>query len=230
MAVSDYAAQINAAGAKYGVDPQLIAAVMQTESGGNPNANSGDAQGLMQLTPSTAAGLGVTDPFDPAQSIDGGAHYLAQQLAHFDGNASLAIAAYNAGPGNVDKYGLGALNVRGADPQYLAKVMALWKPVSAAVAGFRVGDSMPGTVASTVFGQNLGGSNNVVAMGGTTKTSADTAGGATPGFFGPVIDAANSIATEVFLGAAALALLSGGILWLASTDSSVRGAVKKAAA
>jgi hypothetical protein len=222
MAVADYTAQVNAAATKYGVDPGLVSAVMQTESGGNPNAtSSAGAEGLMQLMPGTAAGLGVTDAYDPAQNIDGGAHYLAQQLAHYGGNASLAIAAYNAGPANVDKYGLGALNLPGADPQYVAKVTAHWKPVSGAVAAFIVGDQMPGSTASTVFGQNLATS---------TPAAPTTPQSGTPGFFGPVIDAANSIATEVFLGAAALALLSGGILWLASTDSSVRGAVKKVAA
>jgi soluble lytic murein transglycosylase-like protein len=101
-----FASQINAAAAKYGISAPLLGGLIKQESGFNPNARSGaGAVGLTQLMPSTAAGLGVTDPLDPAQAIDGGAKYLKEQLDKFGGDASLALAAYNAGPGAVQKYG-----------------------------------------------------------------------------------------------------------------------------
>ncbi|NMO50189.1 transglycosylase SLT domain-containing protein [Actinoplanes sp. TBRC 11911] len=93
------------AGQKYGVSPKLLAAVAKVESGYNPNAVSKvGAQGLMQLMPSTARGLGVRDSFDPEQAINGGAKLLAHNLREFK-SLPLALAAYNAGGGAVHKYG-----------------------------------------------------------------------------------------------------------------------------
>lgn len=90
----------------YNIDVNLLKCVAYAESNFNPDATSGSgAMGVMQLMPSTAEGLGVTDAYDAQQNIMGGAKYLSIQLERFDGDIELALAAYNAGPGNVQKYG-----------------------------------------------------------------------------------------------------------------------------
>jgi soluble lytic murein transglycosylase-like protein len=98
--------EITAAAQRHGLDSALLAGLIKQESGFNPSARSpAGAQGLTQLMPATAAGLGVTNPLDPAQAIEGGAKYLAQQLQAFDGDVARALAAYNAGPGAVQRFG-----------------------------------------------------------------------------------------------------------------------------
>ncbi|HHL72663.1 MAG TPA: hypothetical protein ENJ29_09145 [Bacteroidetes bacterium] len=97
--------EISRAAEKYDLSPKLITAVIEQESGGDPQAVSqAGARGVMQLMDTTATMLGVKNVFDPAENIDAGSRYLKQQLDRF-GELPLALAAYNAGPGAVEKYG-----------------------------------------------------------------------------------------------------------------------------
>jgi soluble lytic murein transglycosylase-like protein len=101
-----YGNMISAAGAKYGVDPELIRLVIGQESRFQPNARSHkNAQGLMQLIPETAQRFGIKNPYDPQQNINGGTRYLSWLLNRFDGDVKLALAGYNAGENAVKRYG-----------------------------------------------------------------------------------------------------------------------------
>ena len=101
-----YGDEITAAAQRNGIDPALLAGLVRQESDFNANAVSpAGARGLTQLMPGTAAGLGVGDPSDPVQALEGGARYLKQQLDAFGGDVTKALAAYNAGPGAVQRFG-----------------------------------------------------------------------------------------------------------------------------
>ncbi|MCP5468650.1 MAG: lytic transglycosylase domain-containing protein [Deltaproteobacteria bacterium] len=103
--LSQYEGHIKAAAARYNLPEELIAGIIWQESRGNMRARSHcGAMGLMQLMPGTAQQLGVASPYDPAQNIDGGAKYIRQMINKF-GRVDHAVAAYNAGPGNVQKHG-----------------------------------------------------------------------------------------------------------------------------
>jgi len=122
---------IKEAAGKYSLDPNMIRAVMQTESAFNAMAVSPvGALGLMQLMPALAAELGVTDPMDPRQNIMGGALYLRRLLDSHRGNVKLALASYNAGPGNVAKYR--AIPPFKETQNYVKKVTALLADAKAA--------------------------------------------------------------------------------------------------
>lgn len=135
----------------YGVPVNLLKAVAKAESGFNAKAvSSSGAQGVMQLMPKTATALGVSDPLNPEQNIMGGAKYLSQMLKNYNGDTTLALAAYNAGSGNVKKYG-------GVPPfketkNYIAKVLNY--------AGENIDASHFKTNASTNFNTNA---NSLVA-------------------------------------------------------------------
>jgi soluble lytic murein transglycosylase-like protein len=119
---SAYAPLIEQAAARYGLDPAILSGLIQQESGFDPSArSSAGALGLTQLMPSTAASLGVAEPLDPAQSIEGGARYLSQLLHQFAGNTADALAAYNAGPAAVQQYG--GVPPYSETQQYVTKVL-----------------------------------------------------------------------------------------------------------
>jgi soluble lytic murein transglycosylase-like protein len=167
-AATPYAAEIDAAAQRHGLDPALLRGLIRQESGFNADAKSpAGAMGLTQLMPATAAGLGVTNPSDPAQSIEGGAKYLKQQLDRFGGDVAKALAAYNAGPGAVQRY-------NGVPPyaetqQYVQKVQAYADEYRRA--GAAAGPTATAPVASTAASAALSASPLVTAaLGVQTPT------------------------------------------------------------
>ncbi len=122
---SAYIDTIREAAGKYGVDPKLVSAVAEIESGFSQDALSATgAVGVMQLMPETAASLGV-NPYDAKQNIDGGAQYLKQMLDDFDGDVRKAVAAYNAGPEAVREYG--GVPPYSETQQYVASVLDIYR-------------------------------------------------------------------------------------------------------
>ena len=139
--------KIEDAANRHGLDPRVFRNLVQTESSFDPKqVSSAGAVGLTQLMPGTAKEMGVKDPHDPDQNLEGGAKYLKQLLDHYNGNYQLALTAYNAGPGNVDKKGLDARHAEGADPDYFSKILKNIQPALAAA-------HVP-QVANTLFGKS----------------------------------------------------------------------------
>lgn len=160
--MADYRSLARQTADRYGIDPDIFERLVSAESSWRPDVvSSAGAIGLTQLMPSTAAGLGV-DPFDPAQNLDGGARYLRQMLDMFGGDYSLAVAAYNAGPGAVQQYG-------GVPPfeetqNHVRKVLGDAQPMAGEAAPARV---LP--VASGVITQVFGPTDEPLDSGGTNK-------------------------------------------------------------
>ena len=123
---SNYTHFVKQAALKYEIEPELINAVIKTESNGNHRAVSKKgAKGLMQLMPTTANDMNVRNVFNPEENIDGGTKYLKYLLEKFKGNLTLALAAYNSGPKTVEKYG--AVPPISETVQYVKKVFSLYK-------------------------------------------------------------------------------------------------------
>lgn len=139
---------IEAAAERNGLDPAVLHGLIQQESDFDPSSqSSAGAVGLTQLMPSTAASLGVTEPLNPAQSIEGGARYLAEMMQRFGGNVEDALAAYNAGPGAVQQYG--GVPPYAETQQYVSKVLGYAAEYQQGAGAGTGADALTGTGASS---------------------------------------------------------------------------------
>jgi soluble lytic murein transglycosylase-like protein len=167
-APTQYDPQITAAATKYGIDPALLKGLIRQESNFNAAARSGaGAQGLTQLMPGTASSLGITDATDPAQAIEGGAKYLKQQLDRFGGDPTKALAAYNAGPGAVAKYG--GVPPYAETQNYVQKVLGYAAEYEATGSAGTV--STPVTAAAVPAATTPVSAAGLLASGGDTSSS-----------------------------------------------------------
>ncbi len=141
--------EITTSARENGLDPALVLAVVMEESGGDPLAQSSKgATGLMQLMPGTARDLGVVDATSPSQNVAGGSRYLSRMLQRYDGNLKLALAAYNAGPGNVDKAGRQVPNFPETQ-QYVERVMNRFRKLGGTI----LANEVPSQSFPTSFGE-----------------------------------------------------------------------------
>ena len=158
------------ASALYQIPSKLLRAVAKAESGFNPKAVSkAGAMGVMQLMPGTARSLGVSDPYNARQNILGGAKYLKQNLDRFGGDVSLALAAYNAGPGSVTKYG--GIPPYKETQNYVKKIMADYTGNSTILAGRTVSTGTYGTTSVNAAVNSLTAGSLLGSFAGNTDLS-----------------------------------------------------------
>lgn len=221
----DYWNQIQNNANIYGISPQLVAAVIQQESGGNPLAkSSAGAMGLMQLMPNTAKELNVFNAYDPNQNIQGGVKYLSQLLSRYKGNVQNALLAYNWGMGNVDAYlktGKGAYGqqIPQEAKQYASKVNAKMNNLFSgnnqnAPTGLK--KWLLDLPITKLFGAGVIGSNTVINQGGTLSEGVSDAVGYASG--AGLVDGIGNFALRAVVILSAVALIAIGFYFMFKTE------------